>query len=298
MGKMYKNETVFRIDHVPGEDIDASQSFEEKNSYREFDEKGNLLLDIAFSREGDITDKVEYHYDEKNELVETIVFGDDDEVLERKEVVRDKHGRPDKELTHYMDGSTDIQQYFYDENGNLSGMILKDDEDEIDFEERYFYEGKHLVKVERRDGDNHLLFTQEDSYVDNTLNKRSIWSAEEEEPVKLVVEFNESGRRTRELRYNHDDELVERNIYEEDEKGRVVRVIEENKARKNTTEYAYDESGNVILQVETDLNGDLNHKVIRTYDEDGNIMTTTVEAVMKPSGMSRAYTLVYKRETF
>jgi YD repeat-containing protein len=114
----------------------------------------------------------------------------------------------------------------------------------------------------------------------------------------VIIEFNEAGRRFRELRYNHQDELVERNIYEEDEQGRVIRVIEENKARKNTTDYTYDEKGNVILQVETDLNGGLNHQVIRRYDDEGHIITATVEAVMKPSGLPRAYTLVYKRELY
>jgi len=298
MGKIFKNETVYRVDHVPGEEIDLSQSFDEKNTYREFDEKGNLLLDMAFARDGSVTDKIEYHYDDHDEMTETIVYGEEEEILERKQVIRDKEGRLDKEITHYMDGSADIQQYYYNDKGILTGMIIKDDEDEMDIEERYYYEEDRLIKVERRDGENHLLYTREDKYQDGLLITRTIWSAEEEEPFKVVIEFNEAGRRSRELRYNHKDELVERNIYEEDEQGRVVRVVEENKARKNTTDYTYDDIGNVILQVETDLNGELNHQVIRRYDDEGHIITATVEAVMKPSGLPRAYTLVYKRELY
>ena len=82
------------------------------------------------------------------------------------------------------------------------------------------------------------------------------------------------------------------------ENGRVVRIIEENRQRKNTTEFTFDDKGNVVHHIETDLNGDLNHEVFRVYDPEGNLLQTRIEAVLKPSGEQRAYSLVYKREMF
>jgi len=298
MSRKIKSETIYRYDHVPGEEIDLAQEFDQKQSYREYNESGNLLLEIAYSHDGEITDKIEYRYDKAGLLLETLVYGEDNEVVERKEVVRDHDGRILRELTHYMDGSADIHEYICDEKGNLTGMQVKDDEDEIEFTEKFFYEGDKVVKVERRDGNNELIFSQEDKYEKDRITQRKIWSSEEEETYTLVIDFNESGHRVRELRYNSREQLIERNNYEEDEHGRVVQITEENRQRKNTTEFSYDDKGNVTHQSETDLNGNLNHEVYRVYSPDGDLLLTTVEAAVKPSGVLRAYSLIIRREMF
>ena len=93
MSKKLKSETVFRVDHVPGEEIDLTQDFEYQQSYHEYSEAGNLLLEIAFGQDGEIADKIEYRYDEKGNLLETLVYGEDDDILERKEVLRGKDGK-------------------------------------------------------------------------------------------------------------------------------------------------------------------------------------------------------------
>ena len=293
-----KSETIYRVDHVPGEEIEPDQEFDQKHSYREFDRTGKLLLEIAYTQDGEIADKIEYHYDEAGRLQETLVYGDDVEVLERKEVVWNRDGKVAREITHYLDGSADTHEYFYDDSGNLTGLQVKDDEEELELSEKYSYENEKVIKIERWNGDNELIFKQEDEYADENLRKRTIWSSEEEEPFRVVVEFNAAGHRHQELRYNSRDQLIERNIYEEDEQGRVTRIIEENRQRKNTTEFSFDDKGNVIHQAETDLNGNLNHKVFRIYSPEGALLQTTVEAVMKPSGNIRAYSLIYRTETY
>jgi len=296
MSRKIKSETIYRYDHVPGEEIDLEQEFDQIQSYREFNESGNLLLEIAYAHDGEITDKIEYRYDKAGLLLETLVYGEDDEVVERKEVVRDHDGRILRELTHYMDGSADINEYIFDEKGNLTGLQVKDDEGELEFREKYYYEGDKVVKVERWNGNNDLFFKQEDEYEKGRISGRKIWSAEEEEPFTIIVDFNEAGHRVQELRYNNRDQLIERNNYEEDEHGRVVQIIEENRNRKNTTRFSYDDRGNVTHQSETDLNGNLNHEVFRIYSPEGDLLLTTVEAAIKSSGEVRAYSLILRRE--
>ncbi len=298
MGNKIKNETVYRVDHVPGDEVDLEQSFSQMQSYKEFDESGNLILEIGYAHDGEITDKIGYRYDDDGRLLETMVYGDDDEVLERKEVVWNSDGKVIRELTHYLDGSSDTHEYLYDGKGKIEGVVAKDDEDEMEFSEKYYYEGDKIIKVERMNSDDEVTFRQEDEYADGNLKTRTTWSSEEGEPTTLVQEFNAAGHREQELRYDRHEQLIERNIYEEDENGRVVRIIEENRQRKNTTEFAYDEQGNPIRQAETDMNGNLNHEVFRTYSAEGDLLYTTVEAVMKPGGDKRAYTLVYKRENY
>lgn len=298
MSNMIKSETIYRIDHIPGEEVELDDDPEGIQSFHEYDREGHLLLEIAYNRDGEIADKVAYTYDEKGRLVESSIYGDDDEVLERKELFWTDDHRVRQEIIHYLDGSEDIHDFFYDEKGNLTGLQVKDDEDEVEFSEKYFYEDDKVVRVERRDGEDELIFKQEDDYEEGMLKTRKIWSAEEEEPYTIIQHFNTSGHREEELRYDSHDRLVERNIYEEDENGRVSQLIEENKLRKNTTVFTYDDKGNVTYQKETDLHGDINHEVWRFYGSDGELVRTTVEAVIKNSAEKRAYSLIYRREKF
>jgi hypothetical protein len=298
MSKKTKNETIYRVHHLPGEEIDFEQELENKQSYHEFDESGRLILEIAFTQDGDIADKVEYRYDEGGRLLESLVYGEDDEVLERKEVVWNNDDKVIREITHYLDGSADTHEYLYDDHGILTGIQVKDDEDELESSEKYSYESGNVVKVERWNGDNKLVFRQEDEYIDGIIRNRKIWSSEEAEPFTVVHQFNAAGHREQELRYNSRDQLIEQNVYEEDENGRIVRLIEENRQRKNTTEFSFNDKGNVIRQVETDLNGDLNHEVFRVYSPDGEPLQTTVETVIKTTGERVAYSLIYQREEF
>ena len=299
MSKKIKSETIYRLNHLPGEEINIDQEFDMKQSYREFDETGNLILEMAFNQYGEMADKMEYRYDVNGRLKETVIYGeDDDEVLERREAVRDKDGRLSKEFIHYLDGSVDTHEYYYDGKGNLTGMKVVDDENELEFSENYYYEDDRLVKIERCNEYDKVVFRQEDTYENGVISTHKIWSSEEDEPFTLIHHFNAAGHREQELRYNSRDQLIERNIYEEDDHGRLIRIIEENKQRKNTTEFSFDEQGNLTHQVETDLNGDLNHEISRFYNAEGELIQATVETMVKSSGSVLAYSLIYKRETF
>jgi YD repeat-containing protein len=296
MGNKIKSETVYRIDHIPGEEIDLDQDAGIRQSYHEYNEAGQVVVEIAYTGDGEIADRIEYRYDESGQLLEKFIYGEDDDVLERTEVIWSDSKRIAREIIHYLDGSEDIHEFFYDERGNLSGIQVKDDEDEVEYTQKFFYEGNKVIKVEKWDGNDEVIFRQEDEYKDGTLASRSIWSDEEVKPFTIIQNFNAAGHRTEELRYDSNEQLIERNIYEEDEQRRVVRMIEENRQRKNTTEFSYDDQGNVIHQAETDLNGDLNHEVFRIYGPGGELLKTTVEMVVKPGMQKRAYTLFSRRE--
>ncbi len=74
MSKKIKKETIYRVDHVPGEEIDPDQEFDHKQSYREFDEMGNLLVEIAYTQEGEIADRITHRYDQAGQLTRDACF--------------------------------------------------------------------------------------------------------------------------------------------------------------------------------------------------------------------------------
>jgi YD repeat-containing protein len=298
MSSKIKSETSYRVEHVPGEEIDPGLEYDSIHSYHEYDQAGHLILEIAYTRDGDIADKMEYRYDDEGNLSETLISGEDGEVLERKETIWAGNEKIEREIIHYLDGSEDIHEFFYDEKGNLTGVQVRDDEDELEYSEKYYYEDGHLIKMERMDEEGDVIYRQENEYKDGIIKTRTIWSSEEEEPFTMVYHFNAAGHKEQEERYNGNEQLIERNIYEEDERGRVVRIIEENRQRKNTTEYTYDGNNNPVRQVETDMNGDINHEISRAYSPEGELLMTTVEVVSKPGGTRIAYSLVFHRENF
>ena len=296
MSKKIMRVKIYRMDHLPGAELPDATEYGTLQSLQEFDEKGNLTLEIAYTHDGEIGDKNEFRYDENGRLVESRVYGEDDEILERNEISRDKNGRIISERVHYLDGSTDTRSYHYDDKGNLTGMEMRDDEDELEYSEKYYYENDRLVKIERRNEENEIVFSQEDTYAEGVIRTRKVWSDEQEEPFSLITEYNRFGHREKETRFDSRDKMIERNIYEEDDQGRLIRVVEENRQRKNTTEISNDAHGNVVYQKEVDVHGELNHEVYRMYDEHGNLLKVTVEALQKNTGQKRAYTLVHLYE--
>lgn len=296
MSKKAKRLKIYRVNHVPGAELPDPTEYGTLQSMEEFDDKGNLILEIAYTQDEEIGDKNEFRYDENGRLLESRVYGEDDEVLERNEITRDKDGRILIETVHYLDGSTDTRSFYYDVNGNLTGMETKDEDEELEFSEKYFYENDKLVKIERHDEEGEIIFSQEDTYAEGVIRSRRVWSSEADEPFTLMTDFDKAGHREKETRFDSRDRMIERNIYEADEKGRVYKVIEENRQRKNTTEFSYDDHGNLIYQKEVDLNGDLNHEIIRSYDDQGNPLKVTVESIQKTSGEKRAYSLIYLYE--
>jgi antitoxin component YwqK of YwqJK toxin-antitoxin module len=293
MSKKIKSQTILRIEHIPGELPVDYEERSKRHSHQEFDDQGNLLVEINYSSEGDMTDKSEFRYDEKGRLMETIIYDENEEVLERKVASRDAEGRMLREEVFYLDGSVDTYHYFYDEEGQMTALEVVDDEDSTEYTESYSYEDGKLVKTERFDENGNVTFRQEDTYVNGQLSERKIWSDEETESYTLVHRFNERGLREQELRYNSKDQLIERNIFEDDGTGRIVRIIEENKLRKNTTDFSFDDQGRLVHQVECDINGAVNHEVNRNYDEEGRVATVMVDMMQRPSGQPLTYTLTY-----
>lgn len=296
MSKKTKRLKIYRVHHLPGAELPDPVEFGVLQSLQEFDEKGNIILEIAYTHDGEIGDKNEFRYDDNGRLIESIVYGEDQEILERSEITRDKDGRILTETVHYLDGSADRRSFYYDDNGYLTSIVTTDEDEQPEFSERYTYDSGKLVRIERRNEENEIIFIQEDTYEDGVIRGRKLWSSEAEEPFTLVTDYDEMGHRVKETRFDSRERLIERNIYEVDANGRTVKTVEENRQRKNTTEISYDAAGNVTYQRETDLNGDLNHEIFRSYDEQGNPTMVTVEAIQKNSGEKRAYSLIYLYE--
>ena len=293
MSKKIKTEKIFQVPVRPGQDEHADTSEGILNSFQEYDARGNLILEISYNPDGSVGEKNKYSYDEQGNLTGSILYGEDDEVLETGKIVRDQKGNPVREEIVYLDGSADVVQYTYD-GSLLTEKVRQTDEEEIEMKEVFRYDNGKVILYERYDGDERLVYQVKNAYDDGVIKGTEVWSEEEGEPFRQVIEYDEQGRRSLELKYNTRDKLIERNQFELDEEGRVARMTEENISRKNTTEFTYDGSGRVLRQVERDMNGKLVSDIGRSYDDEGRLMRSTVEFPDRATGLMRRNMLVYE----
>lgn len=295
MGKKIRTEKIFQVPVRPGQEENMDTSDGVLTSLQEFDARGNLLLEISYNPDGSTGEKNEYSYDAQGNLTGSILYGEDDEVLETGKIMRDDKGNPIREEIIYLDGSVDAVKYRY-ESGLLMEKVRETDEEEIEWKEVYRYENGKVILYEKYDGDERLVYQVKNVYDDGVMKGTEIWSEEEGEPFRQVIEYDDKGRRSLELKYNARDKLIERNQFEVNDEGKVVRMTEENISRKNTTEFTYDDSGRVTRQVERDMNGKLVSDITRSYDDEGRLTHATVEFPDRMTGVMRKNMLVYEFE--
>lgn len=298
MSKKIKSQTIYRVFHIPGEEETVTPDDGSKYSFREFDIQGNTTLEMTYSQDGDIHEKTEYHYDDKGLINESIIYGEEDEALERRTIDKDDKGNIISETIHYLDGSCDKISYIFNEAGKLVERITTNDDDEIEAREKFYFTDDIPTKLEKYNEEGKLIYTQDDIVENGKLKERKIWTSEDGEILTRITKFNEAGQRESELIYDNQDKLIERNNYELDENGRIVKITEENRQKKNVTILSYDDAGRITSQEETDLNDDLVSSIDRIYDEDGQLKSATVTAYIPVTRIYQTYTLIYEYDFF
>lgn len=297
MNRNIKSEKVYRLVILPGseEKIDLEEGI--LQSREEFDEKGNLCLEINYGADGSVTEKNIFTYDTLGRLASTVIYGDEDEVLETRVHTWNDQGLLESEQIRYLDGSTDTVRYSYKDGLAVEKVQVTDDE-EVEMREVYEYQDARLVLFERYDSDGELIHQARNTFSEGRLVQTDISSSENDEPFTQVIRYNAAGRRIEDMKYDAEGRLIERNRSEEDETGRVVRLVEENTFRSHTTGLEYDDAGRLVRQVEKDLHGNLVSDVERTYTEEGLPESAHITVRDRSTGTYQQYYLIYEYEFF
>ena len=99
-------------------------------------------------------------------------------------------------------------------------------------------------------------------------------------------------------RDNSNNVLIAKNLFKEDEKGQIIEIIEEDQFHKNTTVIDYDEKGNMIEQTESNAAGEINNRLLRKFDENGNISEVAVTIDRHGQGLNQNYVIQYRYDFF
>ncbi len=256
-----------------------------------FNSKEKVVSEIHYDAEEKIVQEYEFLYNDQGFLFEEIMKEDDGFVAEHKTFAYDEKGNITREFRHYTDGSFDIIQYQYNDQGLLRFKETIDPDGERESSETYEYENGFISHYLMHDADGdivnekHWTFDEKGNVTDYTEFDGMAGST-----IRKTTAYHPSGTKKEILTYN-DDQLIEKVLMEENENGQLTQVLEENVSRKNITQFTYDEAGNIIGQEEFDRNGNLVSRVQRAYDKQKKLLTSDVFIDGSGRGLSRNYSL-------
>ena len=253
-----KSTLVYRTDLVNvGIGQGQMQSVSYLASQTDYDTESRVIMQCSYSASGGVVEKTVFEYDANGRLVHEFYYTGEPEPAEENSYEYDEKGKVCREFKHYIDGSKDTTDYAYDDSGKLIEKVTVDEEGETELREVFGYEGDLLVNHVISDGEDNTVVSEEFGYNEKGQVLLQIRDDNETgEFFKLVVEYNESGRKVSEKIYDEEDELVETTWFDEDENGRVIQTVEENSLRRHEKHFFYDDQGNGLGYEEINEDGD------------------------------------------
>lgn len=281
------------IEDVVAEEIEIKGA---KYSYTEFDEQGNLLLEVKYNKNGGVEEKYENRFNELGQLVEEIIYLSDDEIAQHKTFEYNDQGSIAKAHKHYQDESKDTVTYSY-ENGKLVGKITTDSDDEVEAKAEFIYDGDNLTSRKVYEYDELVLDETFDYDESGNLIEQTKWTTDDQDS-KYYNKFNEKGNLIKTLTSNIKDELLAKSEYFYNDEGLLEKIYEESIHGKNTTLLEYDEHKNSIRQVEINQHDDFNNEALRKYNENNDVIESEVMVNYHGMGINQHYILKYEYEYF
>lgn len=297
MAKKVKSINLFKKDFYPSSTSpDKVRSNEYKFSTTEYDENGNVVLELKFNSDQKLEDKFVNVYSKDGFLVEEKHYLSFKDLAEHKTYELDKSGKVVKAFKHYNDGSKDTINYTFDANGNLIERVTIDSYDEVEAKDVFEYDGKKLIKRETYEYDE---LTSKDTFVYDTngyVVEEASWTEDESNRRSNV--YNKKGNIEKVLFYDKEDKLVAKTIYSYDDQDRIIGAAEETPYGNSSTTITYNEKGNAIEQIEKNEQGEINNSAIRKFNDNNDVVENEVFIDMHGRSLNQQYVLRYEYEYF
>lgn len=265
---------------------------------RDYSEDGNPLREVTFNIDGEIQEHMTYEYDSQGRRITMRNYLDDEEIIETVRYHYDKDDKPVSAIKEYADGSEETINYLYDNDGNLIGKVVLNEDGEIEEQELWRYENGHEVWYERREYDEPVFREEQEYDSEGRAVVITLWEGDTDNTTVHKIFYNDEGQRNRIEKYNEAGRMmsvIEINAFEN---GEPLEVTETSDGSVNTGRYRYDDKGRMILQQDFNKNNELINEVARTYTEEGLIHTTEVTTDRLGQGMNLHYRIEYMYEYY
>jgi antitoxin component YwqK of YwqJK toxin-antitoxin module len=291
MDKKIKLISTTRVNYLYSEEEKAwIEGHQYVNGTKEYDVNGNLICQKSFNRDQENGEHVEYRYNDLNQVIEELIFFDDDQLAETHRYEYDEQGRVKYESISYQEGSMDHVNYTYHSNGKLHERVQEDEEGTVESREVTEYDGEKLTRESLYDAEGELVSDTRHTYDEKgNLIETIAWTAEHDEQVKISYEYDEKGRRECTETFSGTGQIVARTTVTYDDKDNVIEMLEEDTIATKNTKITYDEKEQAVLQEEFNEQEELNHRIERTYDEEGQLIESLVYVDRHDQGPDQYY---------
>ncbi len=300
MDKVLKKEESYKTDYsIEDGEKEPLELSRIKTSYREFDSRGNVVLDIVYMEDGSQDRKLVFVRD-GDKLLEEKMYIDDDQLSEHK-IHEYEGGQLVKTLASYGDGTKDTIIYAYDDQGNLVSETTMDEDGEV--------EEKQVIT---RDGNGRVTSSKtfEDGNLDEPVREQvsaynqqgqlvEIWEKDylSDHEEKKTIE-RDAGGREKVVRIYTNGKLMQKNTYVRNEQGDAEEITEEKPGKRLTIRQVFDDKKQVVEQEFLDINGNLIYKINRAFDHQGNLKESRVQQGEAFFGGKNMYTITVEHEFY
>jgi hypothetical protein len=283
MNKKISAEKIFQIDLNSGQ-TEANENMLTKEIF--LDEYGNTIKEISYNPPGIIDQTIESKYDDQNRIIEESCFDEEDELLEKTLFFWNEKDKKIKEEKHYLDGSIDTTTFTYNDDANLTEKICKDDEGEIESKEVFTYKNKRLHEHIAFGEDEKIVEKKTFEFEEDKLISETHLDADEGDETRKEFRYDIDGNIEKELNYNTKNQLVKKTEFLKYKERHILEFREEDPYKNNITKLAYNEANNIILQEQFDINGNLNHRIERSFDEGQRLLESMTFVNTQGQGVS------------
>ena len=174
-----------------------------------YDEEGRTLSEIKYDETGGVEQHYEYEYDEQGVRTADRSFDESGDLIDDVEYKVDESGKTLFGYKKYLDGSKDTITYRYDEAGNLIERELKNDEDEIEFIDKYAYSGTNEILHESFDEDNEMVYRKESTYDEKgEVSEEKTWMLETDRTARVLNTYDDDGQLISVTSYGENDDII------------------------------------------------------------------------------------------
>lgn len=260
---------------------------------KEFDEDGNLILEIQYSFGGAISEKYSYRF-QNGKMVEKNTYFDEEEIAET-EIYEYENDKISKLTKKYNEGYEEEFRFEY----NAQGKLISKKSTEEDGEKQIYEYSSNETEVKSYNEDGELISSEKSIFDDKqNLIKSISQNFDLETFTNTEYQYDENNNVILEIEKDESENVIQVIKTEYDSKGRPSKTI--TKSDKNSTilTLEYDEFDNEIHQLEVDEDGEVNYNVKRKYDKEGNIIETNVEIFGHGVEQDMVYNIYYNYEFF
>lgn len=247
---------------------------------REYDERGNLVLEEEYADQGTLQNRTRSVFDEHNRLIEQTQIIEGEELADQKIFVRNEQGDITLTEVRYPDGSLSRIRQETDTEALTETLVEEDEDGELESREvNYYNQNKQLIAREIYDFSDKLTEAFTFEYDPNGhLIRRDQLDKRKKLILYTAYQYDDQGRTIRRTNFNRKGKVSDYLLIQYNEAGQVVR---QDFSGQFYFTFAYDADGRTVLEERYQAGGEREYQIRFEYSAEGELIRESTDEQVK-----------------